>query len=98
DTLLPPTNIPGFNFAITKYWSFYKKQTTPLNAFVADGAGMTVNGIPVPSYYTDKDELYIFPLSYPKYDSSTFKFSTPTTSLLPLVYTKAGKRITKVDG
>jgi hypothetical protein len=78
-------------------YNFYKKSTSP-NAYIVDGMGMKISGIPVPSYYTDKDELYMFPMSYPKYDSTTFKFSTPTTTLLPLVYSKTGYRTTKVDG
>jgi hypothetical protein len=84
-------------FAITKYYNFYKKQTTP-NAFVADGVGMTFNNLPFPSYYSDKDELYVFPLTYPKYDSTTFRFSSLTNSIVPLKYSKTGYRVTKVDG
>ena len=37
---------------ITNYYNFYKKQTTPVNAYVVDGSGMTFSSIPVPSYYT----------------------------------------------
>lgn len=69
-----------------------------MNAFVADGMGMTISGLPVPSYYSDKDELYKFPMTYPQNDSTTFKFSTIANSLLPITYSKAGYRITKVDG
>jgi hypothetical protein len=98
DTLLSNAQIPGSPVTITKYWNYYKKQSSPVNAFIADGAGMTISGLPVPSYYTDKDELYVFPLTYPNYDSTSFKFSTPSTSVIPIIYTKAGKRITKVDG
>ncbi len=82
---------------LTDVYNFYKKSTSP-NAYLLDGLGMKISGIPVPSYYSDKDELYNFPLTYPKYDSTTFKFSTPTTTLLPLVYSKSGYRVTKVDG
>jgi len=84
--------------AITDYYNFYKKQTSPVNAFVADGVGMTFSSVPVPSYYSDKDELYIFPMTYPQYDSTTFKFSTVSNSLLPITYSKGGYRVTKVDG
>ena len=94
DTLVGGTG----TLSITKYYDFYKKQTTPANAFVADGAGMTISGIPVPSYYSDKDELYNFPMTFPKYDSTTFKFSTLSTTLIPIKYTKAGYRVTVVDG
>jgi hypothetical protein len=83
---------------ITNYYNFYRKTITPSNAFVADGVGLTFSSVPVPSYYTDKDELYIFPLTYPQYDSSTFRFSTPNSTLIPIRYSKAGYRVTKVDG
>jgi len=83
---------------ITDYYNFYKKQTSPTNSYIIDGAGMTLTSVPVPSYYSDKDELYNFPMSYPKNDSTTFKFSTPSNSLIPLTYSKSGYRITKVDG
>ncbi|HQQ94809.1 MAG TPA: T9SS type A sorting domain-containing protein [Bacteroidia bacterium] len=83
---------------ITKYYNYYKKQSTPVNAFIADGVGMTFSAVPMPCYYSDKDELYKFPMTYPQYDSTTFKFTTPSSSLIPITYSKAGYRITKVDG
>jgi hypothetical protein len=83
---------------ITKYYNFYKKQTSPVNAYVIDGAGMTFSSIPVPSYYSDKDELYMLPMSYPKYDSTTFKYATSSSTLIPIIYSKTGSRVTKVDG
>jgi hypothetical protein len=83
---------------INDYYNFYKKQTTPLNAYIADGSGMTFSSVPVPNYYSNKDELYVFPLSYPKYDSTTFKFSTVSNSLIPITYSKSGYRVSKVDG
>lgn len=91
-------NLSAGPLTINDYYNFYKKQTTPINAFVADGIGMTFSSIPVPSYFSDKDELYTFPLTYADYDSTTFKFSTPTTTALPFTYKKQGYRVTKVDG
>ncbi len=82
---------------ITKYYNFYKKATSP-NAFIADGAGATFSNVPLPSYYSDKDELYNFPMTYPKYDSTTFRFATPSTTLIPIRYSKSGSRVTVVDG
>lgn len=82
----------------TKYYNYYKKQNSPVSAFIADGTGMTYSSVPVPSYYSDKDELYFFPMTYPKYDSSRFKFSTALGGLLPVTYLKSGYRITVVDG
>ncbi|MBA3682085.1 MAG: T9SS type A sorting domain-containing protein [Bacteroidetes bacterium] len=91
-------NITAGPLTITNYYNYYKKQTSPVNAFVADGIGMTFSSVPVPSYYSDKDELYIFPLTYSNYDSTSFKFSTPTTTALPFTYKKTGYRVTKADG
>jgi hypothetical protein len=82
---------------MTKYYDYYKKQTSPA-AFIADGVGITFSSVPVPRYYSDKDELYMFPMSYPKYDSTTFKFTTASNSLIPIQYSKTGYRITTVDG
>lgn len=82
---------------INDYYNFYKKQTSPA-AFIADGAGITFSSIPVPSYYSDKDELYNFPMTYPKYDSTTFRFATPATTIIPVRYSKTGYRVTRVDG
>jgi len=83
---------------LTDYYNFYKKQSSPVNAFVADGVGMTYSNAPIPSYYSDKDELYIFPMTYPKYDSTTFKFTTTTAGIIPVSYSKVGYRVTVVDG
>lgn len=82
---------------IQDYYNFYKKQNSPA-AFIADGAGITFSSVPVPTYYSDKDELYLFPMTYPKYDSTTFRFSTPNTALIPVRYSKTGYRVTRVDG
>lgn len=84
---------------LTDVYYFYKKQVTPTSAFITDGAGITFTGIPVPSYYSDKDELYNFPMTYPKHDSTTFKFSTLSAgTLIPVSYSKTGYRISNVDG
>jgi hypothetical protein len=83
---------------MTNYYNYYKKQSSPFAAYIADGAGITFSAIPVPNYYSDKDELYKFPMTYPQYDSTTFKFSTVSSTLIPIVYSKTGYRVTKVDG
>lgn len=84
---------------ITDNYDFYKKQTNPINAYIADGSGMTYSSLPIPNYYSNKDELYVLPLTYPKYDSTTFRFSTFSSStLIPISYSKTGYRVTKVDG
>lgn len=94
DTLL---NVPPL-VTLTNYYLFYKKSTSNPNAYLADGAGLSISGIPLPSYYSDKDEIYNFPMTYPKYDSTSFRFSTPSTTATPFVYSSTGTRATRVDG
>ena len=53
-------NISAGPLTINDYYNFYKKQTTPINAFVADGIGMTFSSILSPSNNSDKDERYVF--------------------------------------
>lgn len=86
------------SIAITNYYNFYKKSTSNPDAFMADAAGISINSLPVAAFYSDKDELYNFPLTYPKYDSTTFRFVTPSTTLIPIVYSRTGTRATRVDG
>ena len=81
-------------FLFKNIYSFYKKNNTK---FYVDGIGMTFSGFPIPNFYSDKDELYLFPLTYLNRDSSTFKFSTITTGTIP-AYSKQGYRITEADG
>jgi len=83
---------------ITDFYDFYNKQTSPVNAYVTEGVGMTFSSIPLPAYYSDKDELYLFPLNFGDRDSTTFRFATITSTALPLSYSKTGYRITQVNG
>ena len=79
----------------TNIYTIYKKNGT--SSFNVNGTSMSYAGFPIPNTYSDPDELYKFPLTYLKHDSSTFKYSTPTTTLFP-AYKKQGYRITDVDG
>ena len=89
-------NIPTIGpITITDVYSFYRKTSS---LFAAEGLGMKINGVPVPNTYSNEDEIYQFPLDYGDRDSSYFVFSTPSTTLIPFVYTKQGHRITEVDG
>jgi hypothetical protein len=82
--------------AFTDIHNFYRKNTTSFNL---DGLGMEYSSFKLPSYYTDKDELYKFPLTYGNHDSTTFKFSTITSTMVSFpAYKKEGYRITDVDG
>lgn len=97
---IPNIPIPGVPaISITDLYSFYSK--SPMinpTKFLAEGLGLKISGIPVPNFYENEDELYFFPLNYGDRDSSTFRFSTLTNTLIPFQYIKQGHRITEVDG
>ncbi len=94
---LPIPAIPGFPISIKNIYSFYKKVTTP-STFNSEGLGLTMAGVPIGATFSDEDELYKFPLAYGNRDSTTFKLSTPSNSLIPFTYKKQGYRITQSDG
>lgn len=95
DTVKVPS-FPGLpSISITDIYNFYNKSSA---LFKTEGVGVKLNGIPVPNLNSDDDELYFFPLDYTDRDSSTFRFSTLTTTLVPFQYVKKGYRITKADG
>lgn len=78
---------------ISNVYDFYKNSST---AFEAEGRGLTLQGFPVPAFYSDKDEIYQFPLDYSDRDSSTFDFTTTIPFIGSL--TTTGYRINDVDG
>lgn len=90
---IPVSGIPSIK--ITDIYNFYSKTSSK---FVTEGLGVKINGIPVPNFYSNEDELYFFSLDYQDRDSSSFRFSTITTTLIPFQYIKDGYRITEVDG
>lgn len=94
---VPIPNIPGNPISIRNIYSFYKKVTTP-SSFNSEGLGLTMSGIPIGATYSDEDELYKFPLAYGNRDSTTFKLSTPSNTMIPFTYKKQGYRITTADG
>ncbi len=99
---VPIPNIPVLGLptiSITDVYNFYKKSPALLpTKFVAEGLGLKLSGIPVPNTFSDEDELYFFPLNYGNRDSSTFRFSTISNTLIPFRYIKQGYRITEADG
>lgn len=97
---IPTIPIPGIpSISLTDIYTFYSKSPISLpTKFLAEGLGVKINGIPLPNTFTNEDELYFFPLNYTDRDSSTFRFSTLTTTLIPFQYIKQGYRITEVDG
>ncbi len=95
---LPIPAIPGFPISIKNIYSFYRKATSPFSSFNSEGLGLTMSGIPIGATFSDEDELYKFPVAYGNRDSTTFKLSTPSNSLIPFTYKKQGYRITEADG
>lgn len=87
---------PQTGFSIKNIYSFYKKVGT--SSFNSEGLGLTMNSIPVGATFSDEDELYLFPLNYGDRDSTTFKLSTPSNTMIPFQYKKQGYRITQADG
>lgn len=90
---IPIAGTPAIS--ITDVYNFYSKTTSK---FIVEGLGVKLNGIPVPNFYSNEDELYFFPLNYADRDSSTFRFSTISNTLIPFQYVKQGHRITEADG
>lgn len=84
----------GFGqFALTDVYNFYKATNT---RFTAEGIGFRFNNIPLGGFYSDKDEIYQFPLNYNDNVNSTFKVSVA----LPTIgrYSQTGTRKNEVDG
>jgi len=94
-------SIPGLGslmpgLTIKNVYTFFNKRTTP-GRFVAEAFAALIGGAPIPANYSDEDEIYFFPLTYPHAtDSSTFavNVSIPTLGSLK----RAGYRKTWVDG
>lgn len=80
-------------FQFTDIYNFYRKTSS---VFEVEGIGLRYQGIPLPAYYSDKDELFQFPLTYGRRDSSTFKFSISISTLIS--YSQVGYRINEVEG
>ncbi len=78
---------------LSDVYSFYENTAS---SFDAEGVGLRFQGLPLPAYYTDNDEIYTFPLDYNDWDSTTFAFNLT----IPILggYESSGYRINEVDG
>jgi hypothetical protein len=63
--------IPNFP-SITDVTDFFKKSSAELKQV---GVGVTLSGIPIPTFYNPTDRVFKFPENYLNVDSSTSKFS-----------------------
>lgn len=82
-------------FSVQDMYQFY---STTNSAYKAEGIGFKISISPAPlaGFYQDEDEIFNFPLSYGRRDSSTFK----VTINIPFIgsYKQSGYRITEVIG
>lgn len=85
--------------AVKNIYNFYEKKSTGWNAV---GTGFTLSVIPFPAggVYSDKDEIYKFPLNYNDYDSGTFQVTTPLGNQFVNLgsYKQKGYRVSTVEG
>lgn len=80
-------------FTIYDIYDFYSSNST---AFKAVGRGMEIQGFPIPSDYSDHDEIYQFPLNYSDIDNSTYAVSFQLDTLIE--YFQTGTRLNEVEG
>lgn len=85
------TTIPGAN--VTAAYDFLKETNTALKQV---GGGMTVNGTPIPYFYSPNDIIYTFPMNYLNTDSCNYSYNLtiPTIGY----YGETGHRVNVVDG
>ncbi len=80
-------------FSISNVYDFYRNTSA---SFRAVGRGLEFGGVPIPSNYTDDDEIYQFPLQYNDFDSSTYAVSFTLSNILNM--DASGYRINEVEG
>ncbi|MEZ4805778.1 MAG: T9SS type A sorting domain-containing protein [Bacteroidia bacterium] len=85
--------------ALKNIYNFYDKKSSGWSAV---GTGFTPAAIPFPAggVYKDKDEIYQFPLTYNRFDSSTFEVTTSlgTQPFQLGTFKQKGYRLNKVEG
>ena len=80
-------------YTFKNVYDFYKNSTA---SFETEGIGFQYSGFPLAAFYSDPDEIYSFPLTYLKHDSTTYKFTIALGTTL--YYSQLGYRINDVDG
>lgn len=78
---------------IKDVYDFYKNSSSK---FQAVGRGISFNGTPIPSFFTDNDNIYEFPVQFGNNLSDNFKVIFTLPGLITL--TQSGTRTTNVDG
>jgi hypothetical protein len=89
-------NIGISTISLKDVYTFYTKSNTVLKI---EGMGYSYSNIPLANSYIDDDEIYQFPLTFGKKDSSTFYFDYNLSAITSSVdYAQNGYRINQVDG
>lgn len=88
--------VDSIDLVVTQLTMLYNFFSANNNKFSTKGLGFSVQGLPLPANYTDEDEIYHFPLSYGRRDSTTFAFAASLPTLGD--YRNSGWRRTEVDG
>ena len=78
--------------SISNIYNFYKKTSSK---FTIEGYGAELASVPTPATYSDEDELYQFPLTYNRRDTSTFNV---LVNFVAFSLRLKGSRINYVDG
>ncbi|MEM8524523.1 MAG: T9SS type A sorting domain-containing protein [Bacteroidota bacterium] len=79
-------------FQFREVYQYFKSDS---REFRVEGIGLKFQGVPLPAYYSDEDEIYQFPLEFEDRDSSTFAFGINLPALGS--YESVGYRINEVD-
>lgn len=80
-----------------KFRNIYQYFQSNNGSFQVEGIGLNFQGVPIPAYYFDNDELYSFPLDFGDVDSTTFAFQLGIEALGG-AYESIGYRKNEVDG
>ena len=87
---------------LTDIYNFYEKKSSGwLGVGTAFSIPLMGNPVPTGAVYSDKDEIYTFPLKYNDRDSTTFAVTTPLGLSQQVSFgsfMQKGYRITKVEG
>lgn len=79
-----------------KFKDIYDVFKTTSKKMTAEGRSIKYNGIPIPVFYEDKDEVYQYPMTFGRKDSSTFKARFSVANQFSLV--QSGTRVNTVEG
>jgi hypothetical protein len=84
---------PFNGLTIEAAYDFFKESTTQYKQV---GSAYTINGLPLPFFYSKPDIVYNFPVKYLNVDSCDYKFALQVPNIG--YYSQSGHRVNTVDG